>query len=277
MGRYLNPQHANDPMLTIAMGYNPLISKISSVNKFGRSINVDQHETDIWDVANQSSYPTAGLDDQDIWVAPTQARIHNVKSTDSDDDGDPVGDGARTIRVYGLTDWDTKETSEVITLNGTTDVATSNAYVIIHRMKVLTKGATAINVGTIYATAVTDDTITAQINPGEGQTQMAIYGIPSIQTACMTGFYASVLRAGLSTNERHVDIQVLFNPEPDSELLNFQTKHSTMAGTRASDPFLHTYLPYNGFNGPGIFKIQAIGSANNLDVSAGFDLILVEN
>lgn len=265
-----------DFMLEVAKGD---ISGHTSVNKFGRSTNIDSgHVSDVWDGANASDYPTGPLDDRPIWAMPSASVKHNIASTSADDDGDPVGDGARTIRVYGLVDWDTAETSEDITLDGTTDVLTTKLYVIIHRMKVLTAGTTATNVGTITATTDDGDTIiTAQINPEEGQTQMAIYGIPSTQTAYMTGFYGSVLRANLSTNERHADMRLVFNPEPGDNEDTWLIKHSLACGTRAGSPFYHPYNPPNGFSGPGVLKCQAIGSAENLDVSMGFDLILVND
>ena len=80
-------------------------------------------------------------------------------------------------------------------MDGTTNVPTLNSYVIIHRMKVLTKGATNVNVGVITATADTDGTVTARIDVGRGQSQMAIYGVPSIQTAYVFRFYSNVLKA----------------------------------------------------------------------------------
>jgi hypothetical protein len=246
------------------------VGTTTSVNKFGRATNVDSGvTTDIWDRANATA-------DQDIWVAPTAARVHAIAST-SDNDGKtgaPSSTGARTLRVYGLTAWNADEVSEDITLDGTTSVNTVNSYVIVHRMKVLTKGSSGPNVGILTATAATDATITAQINAGEGQTQMAIYGIPSTKVAYLTGFYASVLKANLSTNEVHADINVVFNPNPDSELTAFLIKHTAGCGTRAQSPFRHMFNPYNKFEGPGILKVQAAGSANDLDVSAGFDLIL---
>lgn len=242
---------------------NGVFSGYSHINKFGKSTNVDSGvDTDIWDRAN-------AVDDDDIWTAPTQARIHNIASSSGSDDGDPVGVGARTLRVFGLTSWGAKEVSEDITLDGVTPVATSNAYVIIHRMQVLTKGATAANVGIITATAAVDGTVTAQINAGEGQTQMAIYGVPSVQVAYMTHYYASLLWLTDA-----VGISVLVNPEPDSELLNFLVKHTQAIVAVGTSYFSHPFMPYFRIPGPAIIKIQGRGSANNLDVSAGFDLIL---
>lgn len=240
----------------------------TSVNKFGRSTNVDNGvDTDIWDRANATQ-------DQDIWTAPTVARTHQIVSTDAGDDGNPVGVGARTLRVYGLTSWTAKEVSEDITLNGITNVPTVNSYVIIHRMQVLTKGATNINVGLITATADTDGTVTAQINAGEGQTQMAIYGIPTVQKAYMTSFYASTLKAVATAD---IDLTLLFNPEPNSELTNFLTK-STLSMENAGTTFVQRqFSPYLRLDGPGIVKMQAVSGADNADVSAGFDLVLVDN
>lgn len=251
----------NDFSLEIARGN---VSGVTKVNKFGRCIDVDAGvDTDIWDAASG----TAAL-----WVAPTQARVHNIKSTSTSDDGNPVGVGARTIKIYGLTAWNTPEVSETIIMNGTTAVASSNAYVIIHRMKVTTKGATSVNVGVITATAVTDATVTAQINAGEGQTQMAIYGIPSGVTAYMDAYYASAIKAATSLS---VSISLLVNTVPDAELTNFIVKHTNGIATEGTNYVRHVFNPYFSIPGPAIIKIQGNSSTDNTDVSSGFDLVLV--
>jgi len=249
-----------DYMLEIARGN---ISGMSHINKFGRNSDVDTADSeDIWDGGGE-------------WVAPTQARIHDIVSDSTSDDGNPAGVGARTLRVYGLKDWGIAEVNEDIVMNGTTNVTTSNSYVIIHRMHVLTKGATESNVGTITATAQTDGTITAQIQPEVGQTQMAIYGVPSTQTAYMTRFYKSFNKSAGITGS--VDITVLFNPEPDVELINFLVKHTQGLESAGTSSRAHQFCPYKKFPGPGIIKLEADASANNSDISGGFDLIIVDN
>ena len=256
------PNIAPPPALLAPAG---LLPGYSSVNKFGRSTDVDSAtDTDIWDRANAT-------DGQTIWVAPTQARTHQIVSTSANDDGDPVGTGARTIRVYGLTSWSADEASEDITMNGTTNVATSNSYVIIHRMKVLTKGASGPNVGKITATADTDGTVTAQINAGEGQTQMAIYGVPSTKRMYVCSYYASAIKAALSVSAA---ISLLVNPEPDAELTKFLIKHTNGIMTDGSTYLRHEFAPFFRVDGPAIIKLQGNASANNTDVDGGFDAYL---
>lgn len=255
---------ALDGILDLARGN---ISGMTHVNKFGRAVaGVQTTSTDIWDRADAT--PT-----QQIWVAPTQARVHDIASTVNGDTA--AGTGARTMEVFGLTDWDTAETSEVVILNGTAGTQTSNSYVVIHRMKVLTKGADHVNAGVITATAQTDSTVTAQINVDEGQTQMAIYGFPSIQTAYVTQFYSTINRQ--SASAAAVNFSLVFNPEPQTELTNFQVKNTRGLQSTGASSGNFPFLPYAKFTGPGILKVQGIASAADVEASSGFDIILVDN
>jgi hypothetical protein len=239
------------------------VSGTTHVNKFGRNADVDSGaREDVWD---------GGA----VWVAPTTARTHDIVSTSTDDDGSPAGVGARTLRIYGLTSWSSAEVSEDVTMNGTTNVATSNSYVIIHRMHVLTKGATSSNVGTITATAQTDGTVTAQIEPDNGQTLMAIYGIPNTQTAYMTRVYFNTNKPTASSGACDCDLVV--NPEPETELTNFLVKFAVGLQTTGTTHVEHSYDPYLKIVGPAIIKINALPNTNNFDTAAGFDLILVDN
>lgn len=255
-----------DFQLEVARGNIP---GMSTINKFGRNIQIDAGITaDIWDGGDTADVSI-------LWVAPTAAAIHNIVSTSGSDAAGGVG--ARTLRIFGLTGWDKVGVTEDIALNGTNDVPTKNLYVLIHRMLVLTKGATSVNVGVITATATSPSatTVTAQIKVGKGQTQMAIYGIPSICIAYMGRFYANVNKAGGATGL--VDVALLYNPEPDIQLTNFLTKHTFGLQTVGTSAFTIPYYVPKVFKGPGILKIQVLSGTNSMDVSAGFDIVVIEN
>jgi hypothetical protein len=246
------------------------ISGMVSYNKFGRNIEIDSGVVaDIWD----GGYTLASGGVSLKWVAPTQARTHVI---DSDNGGDTSGGaGARTVRIYGLTSWTTSEVTEDITLNDASPPTTANAYVIIYRMHVLTKGATNVNIGNISATASGDGTVTALIRAGQGQTQMAIIGIPSTQTAYMGRLYTNTNKAVGAAGL--LDMSLLVNPEPQTELLNFVTKHTFGLQTVGTSAFTIPYYVPKVIAGPAIIKIQITSGTNDMDVSGGFDLIIVDN
>ena len=239
---------------------------VSHVNKFGRTINADNTVlTDVWDAAATP-----------VWLTPTAPRIHAIASSD-DTDGKtdaPASVGARTIRIYGLKTWDTAETTEDITLTGTDAVNTAYSYVIIHRMKVLTSGASGPNAGLITATSAVDAKVTAQIVIGAGQTLMAIYGVPSTQTAYLTGYYSSVERD--SPQGADGEFQLRWTMDVENSPTIFLVKHTWSTGD-ADAPYQHYYNPYNAFAGPGILKMSVTSDADDTHVDGGFDMILVDN
>jgi hypothetical protein len=238
------------------------VSGMTTGNVVGQNIDVDTAASeDVWSAGGS-------------WVAPTTARTHDVASTDANDDGSPAGTGARTLRIWGLTGWGTAEVTEDITMDGTSNVATANAYVIINKMMVLTKGASGPNVGVITATAQTDATVTAHISVGDGTTQSTVYGFPSTQTVYMGRLFGNILKGG---GNAAADVALQFNPEPDVEITTFLTNHVfAVESDGDSNTTINFYVP-KVLAGPGIIKIHATVSANNTDVSGGYDFILIDN
>tara|TARA_R110000868_G_scaffold175724_4_gene412919 strand:- start:1236 stop:2411 length:1176 start_codon:yes stop_codon:yes gene_type:complete len=240
-----------------------------AVNKFGRAPSgVQTTATDIWSRADAT--PT-----QQIWIAPTQARVHAIVSTAVTDVAGSTG--ATSVTVYGLTSWTTAETSETVTLNGTTPVNTANSYVIIHRLVAnasATTTAPGVNLGTISATAATDGTVTAIISIAQGQTQMAIYGVPSIQTFYLKRFFASI---NDSTAASRVDVELRVNSNPDTQRLAFRNVRDVQLSNQGSSALsINLDIPVK-VAGPCIIKVQGIASSADLDCSAGFDGYLVTN
>lgn len=250
-----------DPGLEVALGN---ISGYGKVNKFGCALDCDNAvPTDIWDGAD-------GATSTDVWVAPTQARLHDLASTNANDAA--AGTGARTCEVYGLQDWDSAETSETVTLNGVSNVATANSYVIIHRIKCLTFGSGETNAGILTATAQTDGTVTAAVQAGKGQTLMAIYGVPSTQTVHLKKGWAKVLRSGPSAN---VSGLLLVKERADQSDCGFVVKEQFSFTN--DDPWNPEWDPPKSFSGPCVVKIQVESDTNNTVVPAGFDAYVVDN
>jgi hypothetical protein len=240
-----------------------LESDLHGINKFGRApTGIQTTATDIWDRATQIPL-------QPVWLAPASAAPLEIASSDAGDTS--AGAGARKLRIFGLIDWELPEISEDIVMNGTTSVTTTQSYVVCYRMQVIEKGATNSNIGTITAKVQGEGTVTAQINDSEGQTQMAIYAISSLDKAYVQNYYASVNKAqGAAAS---VNFSIVVNLEPASELTNFVKKNTIGAQSTGSSHFSHNFCPYMRVDGPAIIKMQGVASANDVEGSAGFDIV----
>jgi len=239
----------------------------SSVNKFGRSTNVDANTpTDIWDGSCISSGAT------ELWVPPTVARVHDITSSAAADDGTLPSTGANRVEIQGL-DSNWNKITETVILEGTDDVATSNSYLRIFRMKVSMVGSGGENAGDITATAQTDGTITAAIVAGNNQTLMAVYTVPAGKTAYMVQYYSSMNRRSPSSSS--VDIRVLVKPDASVSTSPFQLKHILGMFIDGASYILHSFYPFMRIGEKSDIVMRATDCTdNNTDVSAGFDLIL---
>ncbi len=155
-------------------------------------------------------------------------------------------------------------------MNGVSNVATANAYVIIYRLIGLTWGATGSNEGIITATAQTDATITAAVQVGNNQTLMAIFGVPSTKILEVTAEDVSILSGGPGAN---ADTFLLVNETPEVYPSGgFVVKNSYRAAT--TDSWNQTHVPGILFPGPAIIKMQVISDTNNTQVTACFNAVL---
>jgi len=251
--------------IEVAMGRIPGFAKI---NKFGEALDCDSGvPTDLWDGAN-------GALSTDIWVPPTQARIHALSSSSANDAA--AGTGLRTCKVYGLTSWTAKETSETVTMNGTGNTNTTNSYVIIHRIKGLTWGTGGVNAGDITATAATDATITAGILAGQNQTQMMIYGWSSLQDLHVKLFQAELVK-NTGTTQRG-DAEILYMSDPATNVVDNTawTKKENFLLAEGENPWTHQYDPPKSFPGPGIVKIQVTANTNGTKAIGAMDAYLAD-
>ncbi len=262
-------------VIDASLGHVP---KWRTENKFGGTDNLDAALTDIWDGSSAEGIAAGG---SLIWLAPTAARIHAIVSsslTDSDVGGaNPQSTGARTVEVTGLETWDSvAPTTEIVILDGTTAVNTVNSYVIIYRLEVLTWGSGGLNVGTITATAATDTTITAMVLIGKNQTQMAIYGISSTMRMRVNRFFSYLVKTAGVTLRATGEVLWMTDPATNAVAGTAWTNRENFELT-TDVRWDHKYVPPKKFDGSGIVKLQMFGSANNVNVTAGFDAIIKDD
>lgn len=132
------------------------------VNVFGFASAVSTSFVSVWE--NNAAY-----------VFPTVASTMVVSSSSA-------SDTAVSVQIFGL-DANYNRITEVVELNGTNNVTTTNTYWRINN--VITTVGTAV--GTVYVKNAGGTTY-AQIAIGNGKTNMSVYTVPAGYTAYMTQF-----------------------------------------------------------------------------------------
>lgn len=124
------------------------------------------------------------------YVYPTSATAMKVSSGSANDTS--AGTGARTILVSGL-DGNYNAVSETVTLNGQTQVTTTNSYLRILYTEILSTGSGKAQAGIIYigtgsATAGVPATIYWQSETTYNNWSFAGYTVPAGYTAYVTSY-----------------------------------------------------------------------------------------
>lgn len=124
-----------------------------------------------------------------LYIPPSSAVIMTIASSSAQDSAS--GTGATAIQINGL-DANFNMISEIVQLNGTSNVLTQNKYLRINGMSVSSVSATnttGLNAGNI--TAKNSGTLYAQISANIGQTQMSIFTVPNNYVLLVSGVSAT--------------------------------------------------------------------------------------
>lgn len=236
------------------------IAGVSVVNKFGRASAITTGNT--WEV----------WDGNVAYVYPTTASITHIRQAT-----DQVGtDGGATIEVQGL-DASWNLVVQNVDLDGTattTEVVLTTPLIRVFRMKVLENITLAADIW-IGATGVAAATAKAIIKAGNNQTLMAIYTVPNGKTAYMTNYYATANPGGGAPTTFYVRLWARDNVNNYAR----QLKHhmGVSADVDAYGRMQHFFNPYYKFTQKTDIIITGSPSGASVDVSAGFDLILIDN
>jgi hypothetical protein len=239
-----------DPEIAISRG---LFEGYSIVQKFGRNGDIDTATVpeDIWNGGGAyAGFPTG---------APEEFQVFSSSASDT---------GVLTF-TYLPTTTSTAYLTATVTLNGTTPVNTGVTGYRMHTAQYNTGASTTFNVGTI---TIRHRTTTANIfcvmPIGRSQTNVAAYTVPFGYTAYIKRLFCRVIGATTGT----VDGALWIRGTGMSPRLRRPFTSAT------ADAFEE--LPYGGIAVSAQSDIQvriSSSSANNLDVIAGYDIILIKN
>ncbi len=199
-------------LLDVAAGKYP---SYASGTKFGRNSEIDTGTApeDVWDgVGNYTGLPTTGT--------ATTLSIFSSSALDTS-----AGTGARTVRISGL-NASYEPISEIVTLNGTTPVITTNSYWRQSRAEVVTAGSTGFNQGAITSHWTgTPSQIFMNLPIGSNQTAIAADTVPAGKVRIILGMKVSMARStGLagSANVRFLtrELSGVFNAIRNTEITN---------------------------------------------------------
>ena len=148
------------------------------------------------------------------YVYPSSAAVMYLYSSSA-------SDTAVTVQINGL-DANYNPISEQILLQGTTAIATTNSYLRINSLATVI-GTAVGNVSLYSNSAKTGGTLYAQINIGNGNSQMSIYTVPAGYT-----FYQTYLQADANTG---------VTSSAYNKVRTFANPPVTIAGASVPGPF----------------------------------------
>jgi len=240
-------------LLAVARGN---VTGIIFYRKFGRNDDFDSGTMeDVVSFGGTYSFPSS--------AASTQ--INSSSNSDKS-----AGTGARTVTVEGL-DSNYDEISEVVTMNGTTNVTLTNSYLRVNRASVTTAGSGEINQGDIQI--FQGGNTLAEIPEDLGQTQQAVYTVPAGKTLYIQRWRCEAVRgSGGGSGNREIEVYFKFRPQGGA----FRTIDIVGIDSNGG-PFSSGDNWITSFPEKSDIKISAIAESNNTRVTAAYEGYLIND
>lgn len=253
----------NDFELNMAEGK---IAGYSIVNKFGRNIQVDVATVpeDVWDGGTSlglyRGFPTGDAE--------------TVQCFSSNAFDISTGVGAREISINGL-DVNYVQQQELISLSGTSPKTSLKSWRRVNSASITTAGISGYNVGEITCRhTVTTGDIFFKMPVGTNQTYVCAYTVPANKTAYIKKIFCGINRGtGVgAVSDREADVSLAVRLYTGV----FRLRRPTNFNNNSD----FNYEVYGGLTLPEKTDVTmrcTSVSTDATDVSAGFDLVLVDN
>lgn len=230
-----------------------LVPHSEADHKFGHSHVIGTSRELVWTEGGVYVYSTAS--------------VLTVTSTSTSDSDTEVG--ARTVQLFGL-DTDFNQLTTTVSMKGqSTAGASTSIFQRFYRGSIRDVGSSGENIGTIRigsgaVVAGEPANVWGAIEPGLGQTQMAIVTVPAGMSAYIWNVYIHIAA------QKSVDGFLMVRP-PDE---GWQVKWEVDVFAEAHEfPFRYPLVVEEKSD----IQMQAEASTTSTKVSAGFNYLLVRN
>lgn len=202
----------------------------------------------------------------------TSADTLDVVSSDANDTS--AGTGAQSVLITGI-DENNAYQIEVVTMNGTTAVTTSNQWLGVNRVVVLSSGSNGSNVGNITI----DDTAgivgtQASIPAGDSSTQQMIFHTEINKTFLMSAIQINALKISGGGGDPRIFVRGFsYSRVTDTTYEVFRKRIDTAI---SNDSFTNFDVPLV-FTGREVIYFTAETDVNNTEISGRFTGILTDS
>ncbi len=208
---------------------------------------------------------------EDVWGTGgvlqflSSSETMDIVSTSTDDDGNPEGIGAHQMAIRGVDD-NYVPIAEIVTLDGTSVVVTTQSYLRVNRMIILSAGSNDSNAGDITATSTGSGTIQAEIKANNGVTTKSQLTIPVGQRLFVTS-----LSLG-TQNMDEVQINIQSRSEGGPWIVIYRTNI-------VSNSFIQNFIYPPSLPNKSDLRIQGIntGGGAGVSVSSFMQFLLIDN
>jgi hypothetical protein len=221
-----------------------LVAGHKRVFKFGFNSDIDDSIEDIWDVGGVYAYQSSAV---------TMTATSDAGATDNDVE----------VTIQGL-DASYNELSETVTLTGAGTATTTGTFLRTFRAFVSgsqepTDNINVTNSGTTYA----------RITSGENQTLMALWTVPAGYTAYL---FQTDITAFTEQNNKFATIQI--QTRELNGVFRTRDKFAIVENSHKQEYVAPIPIPEKTD-----IRVRAIGSSSsaNIELSAGLDIIYIEN
>jgi hypothetical protein len=217
-----------------------------------------------------------GTSYETVWIEggtysfPAAASVLKVSSSSADDDA--TGTGARTVLIEGL-NASYVAVSETVSLDGQTQVDTTNSYIRVNKITVLTAGSGGTSAGVIYAGTGTaggglPTAIFNRTGVNSNESESAFYTVPAGYTAYINAWSMS---SGNSTAE--ASTQFALRVRPFGGVFGFKALYYT-----AGNGVYECMAPYPvGIPEKSDIEVRAAASAGSSSASTQLQILIIKN